>query len=558
MSQALKILLIAIYIRVSTKAQADEGYSLDGQLEACKDRIKQEYGDDVQFQVYVDGGESGKSTNKRTALKQMLRDVKAGKIHAVLTWKVSRLARNMTDSLLIVKEIDESGVEFVSLKEGKYGSPHDKLRFNILSAVAEYQREELAENVQLGMTQRSREGYWNGGRVLGYESVDKMLKIVPQEAAIVRLIFEKCVHERWGGKRLTNYLNTCGYRTKSGKPFKVDGVHRILRNPIYKGYVRFNQVVNWDKLRRKGTNKEPDITKGHHEPIVAEELWDEAQRILDSRATGVPRQYSGTFPLTGLTKCPECGSYMTSMYGGKRKDGSKRRYYVCGGYHNSGRAVCRPNYVPAERLEEAVWERLVKAMTTDEILQELAQRVNTQIIRHNDYEPDGSQQLMRRLEALEEQKRRIHEGFEAGIYTAAESTEKLKPIRESIAKIEQELASNGVTTDQKKTSLRPVTPAQLGRQLQEFFELKKHLDVGEVRQLLQASITKIEVHNKSLKRVHFSFVMGEESSEPDSSDPEDPVHNPVEHLLLYRTIFLPQKRHLSMIRFPPHNPDPAI
>ena len=413
MTNSLKtVILLAFYLRVSTSQQAQEGYSLEGQLQACIKKAKEEYGPDVAWEVFVDEGISGKDLEHRPELKRMLREIENGKFDGVIAWKVSRLARKLSDALRIVDSMSKSGVEFISIKEGKYSSPVDRLTFNMLASVAEYQREELAENVQLGMTQRASEGLWNGGRVLGYRSEEKMLIPVPEEAVVVQLIFKKFTEENYGTKKLVNWLNANGYRTKNGKPFRVDCVHRILRNPVYKGYIRFNQLVNWNEKRRRGKNDNPLVVKGAHEALVTEAIWDEAQRILDSRSTGTPRQYSGTFPFTGLIKCPQCGSFMTSMYGSKRKDGSKPRYYVCGAYHNSGISVCSPNTIRADALEDAVWERLVSAMTTDETLRQLSDMINAHICRHNNREPDDEiQRLTNRLKNLDNRRNAFMQGL---------------------------------------------------------------------------------------------------------------------------------------------------
>ncbi|WP_370874058.1 recombinase family protein [Oikeobacillus pervagus] len=99
------------------------------------------------------------------------------------------IKQDLSDSLSLVEQIHDSNIKFISIKEGEYGTPSANLQFNILSAVAQYQREDLAENVQMGMTQRAREGKWNGGRVLGYQSINKVLEIVPKKAENVKLIF---------------------------------------------------------------------------------------------------------------------------------------------------------------------------------------------------------------------------------------------------------------------------------------------------------------------------------------------------------------------------------
>lgn len=98
-----------------------------------------------------------------------------------------------------------------------------------------------------------------------------------------------------------------------------------MKNPVYKGYIRFNQVVDWERKWRIGTNPNHLVVKAIHKSIIDEDIWDKANAIMKQRSTGTPREYTGNFPLTSIAKCPECDSYMTSMYSSRRKDGSKRR-----------------------------------------------------------------------------------------------------------------------------------------------------------------------------------------------------------------------------------------
>src|SRR5699024_10781579 len=147
---------VGLYIRVSTSKQAEHGYSLDGQKEESVQEARRRYGERVDLRFYVDEGISAKSTNRKE-LNRMMHDVNKGVLDAVITYKVSRLSRNLSDSLSLVEQIHDSNIKFISIKEGEYGTPSANLQFNILSAVAQYQREDLVENVQMGMTQRARE-----------------------------------------------------------------------------------------------------------------------------------------------------------------------------------------------------------------------------------------------------------------------------------------------------------------------------------------------------------------------------------------------------------------
>ncbi|SOC08234.1 site-specific DNA recombinase [Ureibacillus xyleni] len=552
-------MVIGLYIRVSTDKQAQEGYSLEGQQVEGTQLAHKMFGKDIIIKVYIDEGISAKSTKRRTDLNRMLKDVDNGELDAIITYKVSRLSRSLSDSLKIVEEIHKAKVRFISIKEGEYGTPHGNLQFNILASVAQYQREELAENVQMGMKQRARNGKFNGGKVLGYETVDKELVLVPEEAETVRIIFNKFVHEGWGTKRISNYLNKIGKRTKKGNTFSVSTVSIILDNPIYKGYIRFNQYVNWETNRRKGKNTEYILTKGNHQPIIEEDTWDKAQLIRKQRATGTPRQYSGTFPLTSILKCPQCGAYMTSLYGAKRKDGTKKRYYACGMYHNKGLTVCSPNLIDADWIEQEVFKRLQNALLSDSIIERITEEINANIRKHSNFNNQSSeyQLLQKRLKELENRKKRIQDLVESEVYTVEEAKQRMSELRSEIDKTKELMqeASNEHTS--VNVNLNTVTPDFIKLQLQEFLELKEYLSVMEFRQLLVASIERIDASKKELQNIYFSFIAHIPNKDLDPTDPS--LHNDTKAVpLLMKGLYFKPNHYLFVIRFTLHNPKASI
>ncbi|WP_212967346.1 recombinase family protein [Lederbergia ruris] len=559
-------MIIGIYMRVSTGKQVEHGFSLDAQKEEGTQFAYRLFGENITIEYYVDEGISAKSTKGRTDLKRMMKDVATKNLDAIITYKVSRLSRSLSDSLKLVEEIHKEKVRFISIKEGEYGTPHGNLQFNILASVAQYQREELAENVQFGMSQRAREGKWNGGQVLGYKTVEKELVVIPEEAETVKLIFDKYVNESWGTKKIANYLNSIGKRTKKGKTFAVVSVSTILDNPVYKGYVRFNQVINWETNRRKGKNPDYIIAKGIHEPIIDEKTWDKAADLIEKRRTGTPRQYSGTFPLTSIAKCPECGSYMTSMYGAKRKDGTKKRYYACGQYHNKGRSVCNPNLIDADWLEKAVFERLTQALQTDSIIEKITQQMNNLIEQHPKYTEQSKEIkiLQTQIKNLEAAKKRIQNSVEmgTGIYTEDEAVERMNEIRTEINELKNRIFALTEHQLKKDTSIKSVTPEFIRQQLQEFLDLSTYLEPLEFRQLLVASIEKIEAKKKTLKKIHFSFIAHLPHEESSDSIPSFIKRYSIRYNkptpLIAKGLYFTPNHYLFMIRFPPINPEPPI
>lgn len=206
---------VAIYARVSTTEQAEEGYSIDEQ-----ERLLTEWCERngyIVHEVYADRGISGKSITNRPALVQLLDDAKHKKFDVVLVWKTNRLARNILDLLKIVEVFEQSYISFRSYTESlETETSSGKLQFHMMAAIAEFERNTISENVKMGMLARAREGKWNGGRVLGYDLEDisnqgdkrKHTKLVinEKEAKTVKRIFELYIAGN-GYKAIANRVN---------------------------------------------------------------------------------------------------------------------------------------------------------------------------------------------------------------------------------------------------------------------------------------------------------------------------------------------------------------
>ncbi|WP_010499708.1 recombinase family protein [Paenibacillus elgii] len=178
-----------IYARVSTEEQAHHGYSIQAQLTELK--LHAEQHDMEIVDEYVDEGVSGKSINKRTQMVRLLKDAASGKFEYVLVYKLDRVARNLKDAMQINDELGKHNIKIIFLKDNlDTSTSHGKLHFQIMGSVAEFERNTIVDRVKMGMTQRARQGQYNGGICFGYNNVDKMLVVNEAEAAIVREIFK--------------------------------------------------------------------------------------------------------------------------------------------------------------------------------------------------------------------------------------------------------------------------------------------------------------------------------------------------------------------------------
>ncbi|UBK26273.1 recombinase family protein [Clostridium perfringens] len=442
--------LIAIYCRVSTEEQSENGYSIDEQErlleEWCK---KMGY---VIYKCYSDRGISGKNIKDRPALKELLSDAKEGKFDMVISWKINRVSRKLEDVLKIVNILEKNNITFKSYSEPfETDTPAGRMQFQMMALIGEFERGTIAQNVKMGMIAKAKNGNWCGGRVLGYDLVPNnspeeekkgknKLEINEKEAEIVRFIFNEYSKGK-GYKAITNKMNKLGYKTKKGNNFSVGSIRDILTNPVYIGEIRYNVRQNWSEKRRRNINPNPIRVKGKHEAIIDRELWDKVQLILESKKGKPSRIYDGEYPLTGILRCPKCGAGMViSRTTNTLADGTKRRiaYYCCGNWKNKGTSVCNSNTIRVDKANEYVFKKIEELVSNEAMIKAVVKNINKE--RKDKVKP--AKRLLgdidKELEKLDKRKRKIFEAYEDDILTKEEFQTRKDELNEKIRILEEE------------------------------------------------------------------------------------------------------------------------
>ncbi|EMF0501461.1 recombinase family protein [Enterococcus hirae] len=395
---------VALYIRVSTQEQALEGHSIQAQEQNGR-QFAERMGYEV-VEVYADEGISGKSTKNRFAYQRMMNDARSHRFDLLVIWKLTRLGRNMLDVLQTVEELLRYDVGLLSISEQfDVTTSTGKLMLQLLGSFGEFERNQIAENVQMSMQSLVKDKKrYAGGRRLGYVSgIDtngqKQLVIEPEEAKIVRLIYAKYLGGA-GYRAIANFLNRQGYQTVKKNAFSTTAVKDILRNKIYAGYLEYARYINWETKRRKGKNPKPILVKGTHEPIISEEDYQKVQERLDLEGKQPKWNHTGENVLTGLLRCPECGAPMAaSNVTNTLKDGTKKRirYYSCSVFRNKGASVCHANSI---RLEQ----ELVVLLERKEELKTKIEKWEAAL----EDSPELFPMLKDRLDELTEKRRQLH------------------------------------------------------------------------------------------------------------------------------------------------------
>ncbi|MFC4601971.1 recombinase family protein [Cohnella hongkongensis] len=504
---------VAIYARVSTEEQAEQGYSIEAQLNTLRDYCKRN-GLDV-YEEYVDAGFSGKSIGERLALQRLLRDANKNLFQMVLVWKISRLARNTVDFLNMIEDFKDKDIHFRSCSENfETETPIGQFILQMISGIGELERKTIVENVKMGMKQRAKTGKHNGKLPLGYQAIadpsdpagrSKVI-IVEAEAIVARKIFELYAAGR-GLKSIANELNYGGYKTKTGNNFSMTAIKEILNNPFYNGKIRYNRYENWSNKRRRGKSAEPIIADGKHEAIIHDELWEKVQFLLKKKSFTPSRIFDGEFLLSGLIRCPKCGAAMVaSRTRSKSKTGEyiNRLYYSCGAFRSKGSSVCSANSIRKHEAEEEVMNRLTRVLSKDRILKALVDKMNHRLATRTSPLQAELEHIRSQLEQAESKKRRYLDLFEHENVDKTLFSGRMQEIQTELNKLQAEKNRLELELTDGNTSL--VSFEQVRELIHGFNQIITTAPFEQRKTLMHLFIKRITVStSKKIESIELSF-----------------------------------------------------
>ena len=310
---------VGIWIRVSTEDQA-KGESPEHHEKRAK-YYAESKGWDVK-EVYHLEAVSGKSVKEHPEAQRMMSDIKSGHIAGLIFSKLARLARNTKELLEFADFFRDHNADLISLQESiDTSSPSGRFFYTMIAAMAQWEREEIADRVAASVPIRAKLGKPLGGAApLGYQWVEKKLVIDPKWAPVRKHIFDLFLEHR-RKKVVARKLNEQGYRTRSGSKFSDATVGRNLRDPSAKGEFLQNYTHTLSKGKKWEFKPESEWIYTTVEPIVSKEAWEECNRILDEQKKKVvPKSRPPVYLFTGFVSC-SCGD--------KMKVPSKCKSYIC-------------------------------------------------------------------------------------------------------------------------------------------------------------------------------------------------------------------------------------
>ena len=321
--QARNVLRVALYVRVSSQEQADEGYSIGEQTERLQ-KYAEAMGWDIH-KIYIDPGYSGGNMD-RPGLNEMIKDIKSGKIDTVVVYKLDRLSRSQFDTLFLIEKVFLAhNTDFVSMTENfNTNSPLGRAMIGFLAVFAQLEKDKINERTLMGKEARAKQGKWGGGATepigYDYDPLTELLTVNEYE----KLQILEAVELFLKGtplRTICTIFHNKGYTYvgKGGRASEWDPkiLKYAFRNKTYLGYIKYRD--EW--------------YKAEHDPILDEETFNKLQKLMDQRqeayAKHTKRASGQTTYLGGMLYCKQCHAKYAKQSGRKWKNNEPPLYYVC-------------------------------------------------------------------------------------------------------------------------------------------------------------------------------------------------------------------------------------
>ena len=503
----------AVYCRVSTDDQAERG-TIESQVEYAEKYC--ELNQITIVKIYKDDGITGTiPLQERPAGAQLIADAKAGLFSTLLVFKLDRLGRVTRIIINAIYDLEQYNVKLKSMTEPfDTSDPSGRFLLTILAGVADLERSNILQRMQLGTNRAAAAGKWLGGIVpYGYiVNDDRFLEVneteIPgtgmSEADVIRLIFRLISEEKMSSIAVADRLNNLGIppsyvlRGIKGKRHKrTRGVWRsgrvlcIAKNTLYYGVHKYG--------KRSPHNRE--LIEREVPAIVSKEVWDVTQGVLHSNQIMSARNAKNTYLLRGLIKCASCGSTYTGV------NSKRTRYYLCNGkraYKARIQEQCFAHSFSMDWIDNEVWNDCMRFIDNPDLI--------VYAIEENQSKEDESAKQIHLLEArlaeCESERERIMDMYRTKLISFAEVEKQLGKSADKKSAIEFELSV--LKSRHESTSV----PEQKEAALDILNEIKEKLASAEevsidlkfeVIHILVKKITAISTDTGVTFKVHYAF-----------------------------------------------------
>lgn len=395
---------VALYCRLSSKAEEQ------GTLQSQVSELREVWKNHQIVGEYLDDGWSGEVL-ERPGLDKLRSDGKAGLLDIVSVHSIDRLSRNLYHQGIIVEELKKEGIEVFIKDKPIADSPEGKFLFNVLGAVAEFEKEKILERTRRGRIYKVKTK-----KILGYippygydyhrktPEREGYFTINQKEAEVVRLIFDLYIQLQ-SMTAVQKELALKGIKPRKSEKWCRSVVSAVLRNEGYTGIGYYNKrqsivIESGKRYQRKaksGTRIRPksEWLEVRFPKTIDEKVFKLAQtiRLKKFKPFGKSKYF---YLLSGLVRCALCGSTFTGSYNGSP---NKYTYYRCTDRRKRfpNPQHCRTKHMRADRIEPAVWSAVSEAVTDQRIL-------SSHILQSADKAAEGGSSLEEKREELIRQK----------------------------------------------------------------------------------------------------------------------------------------------------------
>jgi len=473
---------VALYARVSSERQAEEK-TIESQLAALREHAAKQGYTVSEEHIFTDNGISG--TELIRPGLEALRDLVATQaINRIVVLCPDRLSRKQAHQLILSEEFSRYDVDLEFVNYTASSSPEDQLFLQMQGAIAEYEREKIMERSRRGKIYKAR-----GQKVCvlsnapyGFiyrkrsDSSDAAYEVHPEESKIVRKVFQMHGVERLSIGAIVRYLNEAEILAPGGgKHWHRSGVYRILKNPAYVGKAAYKKtqviprrnaqsstVVRGLKARYpKSSKTRLDLPKDDWISIsvprlVPESLFDRVNEQLTENKRFSPRNSKRhDYLLTGLLQCEECGYSLQGITTKSR--GKERSYYKCSGKSNwrlPNETRCSSHYISSKILDDLTWEQTKQLIEQPElVLAEYANRTQEKGKVHVSIKALITAKK-KELRAIEIEKSRLMDLYQAGAVTLEEIKPRLTDIQRRVDDTQKEHATLLLSEQQEHQQLQ--------------------------------------------------------------------------------------------------------
>ncbi|CAH8248589.1 recombinase family protein [Paenibacillus melissococcoides] len=394
----------AIYTRVSSDRQVEEGFSLEAQHDILMELLEKK-GLEL-YRVYSDPGISAKTIKKRPGIKALIADMKAGRFDAILIHKLDRLSRNLGDIYQFIELINKLNKRLIIASLGSdevdTNSPMGKAFLLFNGIFAEIYLDNLREETLKGLVKKISKGGRHMSRPpLGYDRDDDGdLTLNDAEAELVKEVYRLYLSGK-GVNAIAKTMNEHS-RGKEGGVWDSKYVRMVLTNYTYIGKNHF-KPEDWPEEQRI-------IVNGDHDPIVSETDFYKVRKMMERKADGYMSKTSHEYPFGGILRCGCCGAtYIGYSSTHKVKDGTRTyKSYRC--RNNYANNTCDSPAISERLLVELIFKNLV--ITSNKIREKDSKQARKDIRR-----------LQREIEISKKRRKNWRIAVGDGTFTAEEYAE---------------------------------------------------------------------------------------------------------------------------------------